>query len=64
MLTFVIGLVGIIIVSIIILFIHHYLTHDGKLYDPEDFKSAIRGLFSSHEGIIVLLLIVAIGVII
>ena len=60
---FVIGVVGIIIIAIIALFIHHAFTHDGKFFDPEDFKSAFSGLFSSHEGIIVLLSVVAIGLI-
>ena len=62
MVYFVIGFVVIIIIAIIALLVHHYLKH-GRVYDPEDFKSAVSGLFGSHEGIIVLLIILATGLI-
>ena len=56
--------VGILVVAIIALFIHHYITHDGQLYSAEDFTIAIKGLFSSHEGIIILLILIMVGVLI
>ena len=53
--------IGILVISIAALFVHHYITHDGKLYDEDDFKAAVTGIFTSHEGIIVLLSFFIIG---
>ena len=55
---------GILLGAIIGLFIHHYITHDGKLYTDEDFITAVNGLVKSHEGIILLLVLIMVGVVI
>ena len=47
---------------IIALFAHHYMTHDGQLYTEEDFITAITGIIKSHEGIILMLSFIMIGV--
>ncbi len=55
--------IGILVISIILIFVHHFLTHDGKFFDVEDFEKAITGIFSSHEGIIILLSFFIVGAI-
>ena len=56
--------IGILIVAIIALFVHHYFTHDGQLYSSDDFVKTVTTIFSSHEGIIILLILIMVGVLI
>ena len=44
------------------LFVHHSIKHDGKFYSDEDFIIAITGLLRSHEGVIIMLLLIMVGV--
>lgn len=53
--------IGIILIGL--LFIDHYVKH-GYFYDLSDFTNAIYYLFKSHEGLIVLIFILMIGVLI
>ena len=55
--------IGILVISIIALFVHHYITHDGKFFDVDDFKTALSGIFTSHEGLIILLSFFIVGAI-
>ena len=56
--------IGIIIAVIIGLFIHHAFTHDGQFFSTDDFSNAIVNLLKSHEGVIILLLLILMGVLI
>lgn len=48
---------------IVALLIHHYLIH-GYLYDAKDFSNAVFNLFKSHEGLIVVIVLLSIGALI
>ena len=54
-----------IIGIILFLLVHHAMTHENKdAFDPIDFKIAVNGNFKSHEGIILTVLIVGVGIMI
>jgi len=45
------------------LLVHHAATHNGTFANLPDFINAYQGLFSTHEGVIVFLSIVLLGII-
>lgn len=61
-----IGITSIVLVSIVaFLVIHHAITHeDHSPFDVNDFKNASKGLFSSHEGLILFVIVFLTGMMI
>lgn len=50
---------------VLFLLIHHGFTHDNKeVFNVIDFKSAFNGTFKSHEGLILVTLLLGSGVLI
>lgn len=47
---------------IILLTLHHAYIHNGTLFDDHDYYNAFFNLIKSHEGIIVMLLLVMTGI--
>lgn len=54
-------LISILLGLILLLFIDHYIKH-GYFYDIKDFENATYKLFKSHEGLIVVLVLLIIGI--
>jgi len=44
------------------LIFHHAVTHEGQGVDTIDFKNSMNALFSSHEGIILFVILFASGI--
>lgn len=52
-----VGIVGFLV-------FHHAFTHQGQGFDIIDFKNASSGLFSSHEGLILFVIVFITGMMI
>lgn len=50
--------------GILFILVHHGLIHDGLVAQEEDFENGIFNLTKSHEGIIIVAVLVLIGIII
>ncbi len=64
--SFIIGIsIVLFIITVIIgLFIHHAITHEGKLFEFADFQEFTTAIFKSHEAVIIALLLIMFGVMI
>ena len=47
---------------IVLLLMHHYIEHDGIAFEEKDFKRGMLNLLNSHEGIILLIILIGVGV--
>lgn len=51
----------IIFIIVAVLLVHHAMIHDGIAFQEKDFKRAVLNLLNSHEGIILLIILMGIG---
>ena len=56
--------IGIGFILLAVIAIHHSITHKGQFIDFFDVTKAFQGITSSHEGWLIIILLVMIGVII
>lgn len=53
--------IAVLLSLVIVLFLDHYYNHK-EFYDYKDFANALFMLFKSHEGLIILLLLLSAGI--
>lgn len=54
--------VGLLLLAVIA--IHHSMTHEGQFIDFADVVKAFQGITSSHEGWIIIITLIMLGVVI
>lgn len=53
-----------IVGGIIAILLHHGIIHDGIIAQEGDFENGVFNLVKSHEGIIIVAILVSIGIIV